>query len=71
MGAHLVDSTVYGHLWASSELHQLFDDRGRLQTWLDILATLAEAQAEVGLVPADAAPAFVDRVLAAARQDER
>jgi adenylosuccinate lyase len=57
MGAHLVDSTVYGHLWATPELHQLFDDRGRLQSWLDILAALAEAQAEVGLVPADAARA--------------
>jgi adenylosuccinate lyase len=58
MGAHLVDSTVYGHLWATPELHKLFDDRGRLQTWLDILAALAEAQAEVGLVPADAARAI-------------
>jgi adenylosuccinate lyase len=58
MGAHLVDSTVYGHLWATPELHQLFDDRGRLQSWLDILAALAEAQAEVGLVPADAARAI-------------
>ena len=58
MGAHLVDSTVYGHLWATPELHELFDDRGRFQSWLDILVALAEAQAEVGLVPADAAGAI-------------
>jgi adenylosuccinate lyase len=58
MGAHLVDSTVYGHLWATPELHELFDDRGRFQSWLDILVALAEAQAEVGLVPADAARAI-------------
>ena len=51
MGAHLVDSTVYGHLWATPELHELFDDRGRFQSWLDILVALAEAQAEVGLSP--------------------
>ena len=55
MGAHLVDSVVYGHLWSTPELHARFDDRGRLQLWLDILAALAEAEAEVGLVPEAAA----------------
>ncbi len=58
MGAHLVDSVVYGHLWATSELHEVFDDPGRFQSWLEVLATLAEAQAEVGLVPPDAAEAI-------------
>ncbi len=60
MGAHLVDSCIYGHLWATPELRQLFDDHGRVQSWLEILAALAEAQAEVGLVPADAARAIRD-----------
>jgi adenylosuccinate lyase len=60
MGAHLADSCVYGHLWSTPELRQLFDDHGRFQSWLEILATLAEAQAEVGLVPADAARAIRD-----------
>ena len=55
MGAHLVDSVLYGHLWGTPELHRLLDDEGRVQSWLDILAALAEAQAEVGLVPAEAA----------------
>lgn len=58
MGAHLVDSVVYGHLWATPELHQIFDDPGRFQSWLEILATLAEAQADLGLVPVDAAQAI-------------
>jgi adenylosuccinate lyase len=58
MGAHLVDSVVYGHLWSTPELHRLLDDEGRLQSWLEILAALAEAQAEVGLVPPDAARAI-------------
>jgi adenylosuccinate lyase len=58
MGAHLTDSVVYGHLWSTPELHRLLDDQGRLQSWLGILATLAEAQAEVGLVPAEAAQAI-------------
>jgi adenylosuccinate lyase len=55
MGAHLVDSVLYGHLWGTTELHRLLDDEGRVQSWLDILAALAEAQAEVGAVPAEAA----------------
>lgn len=55
MSAHLVDSVLYGHLWSTPELHALLDDEGRVQSWLQILAALAEAQAEVGLVPADAA----------------
>jgi len=58
VGAHLVDSVVYGHLWATPEAHALFDDRGRFQSYLEILASLAEAQAEVGLVPAEAATAI-------------
>ncbi len=60
MGAHLVDSVLYGHLWSTPELHLLLDDEGRVQSWLEILAALAEAQAEVGLVPGDAAHAIRD-----------
>ena len=58
MSAHPVDSAVYGHLWSTPELHALLDDRGRVQGWLEILAALAEAQADLGLIPADAAVAI-------------
>jgi adenylosuccinate lyase len=58
MSAHLADSVLYGHLWSTPEVHRLLDDEGRVQSWLEILAALAEAQAEVGLVPADAARAI-------------
>ena len=58
MSAHLVDSAIYGHLWSTPEIHALFTDEGRLGAWLEILATLAEAQAEVGLIPASAAEAI-------------
>ena len=58
MGAHLVDSVLYSHLWSTPEIHRLLDDAGRVQAWLEILAAVAEAQAEVGLVPADAASAI-------------
>ncbi len=52
------DSVVYRHLWSTPELRVLFDDEGRTQAWLDILATLAEVQAELGMVPVEAARAI-------------
>ena len=58
MSAHLVDSAIYGHLWSTPEIHAMFTDEGRLHSWLQILAALAEAQAEVGLVPVSAAEAI-------------
>ena len=56
--AHPADSRVYGHLWTTSEVSALFTDEGRTQAWLDILAALAQAQADVGLVPRAAADAI-------------
>jgi adenylosuccinate lyase len=53
--AHPADSAVFGHLWTTQEASALFSDEGRTQAWLDILAALAEAQADVGMVPAVAA----------------
>ena len=48
-------SAVYAHLWGTDELQAVFGDEGRLQAWLDVLAALAQAQAELGLIPAEAA----------------
>jgi adenylosuccinate lyase len=56
--AHPADSAVFGHLWTTPEGAALFSDESRTQAWLHILAALAQAQAEVGLVPAAAAEAI-------------
>src|SRR5579875_1462554 len=55
MTSHLVDSQIYQNSWGTPELRLLFDDMGRTRAWLDILATLAETQADFGLIPPDAA----------------
>ena len=55
MTAHPADSAIFGHLWSTAETHALFDDEPRIQAWLEILAALAQAQADVGLVPRAAA----------------
>jgi adenylosuccinate lyase len=48
-------SAVYAHLWSTPEVEALLADEGRLASWLDILAALARAQGELGLIPAEAA----------------
>ena len=58
MGARLTDSLLYSHLWGTPELRAVFEERARLDSWLEILAALAEAQADLGIVPSEAAEAI-------------
>jgi adenylosuccinate lyase len=60
MVARLTDSEQYAHLWGTEELRAVFEERRRLQSWLDILAALAAAQAELGIVPEAAAAAIAE-----------
>src|SRR6266699_2419959 len=57
MPVHLTDSLIYRNSWGTPELRALFDDVPRTRSWLDILAVLAETQAQFGLIPPDAAQA--------------
>jgi adenylosuccinate lyase len=56
-------SAVYAHLWSTPEVEVLLGDEGRLASWLDILAALARAQGELGLIPAEAADEIARRAL--------
>jgi adenylosuccinate lyase len=58
VSARISDSTMYGHLWGTPAVRAIFDERARLQSWLEVLATLARAQAAEGIVPAGAAAAI-------------
>ena len=60
MGARITDSELYAHLWGTEELRGVFDERARLQSWLDILAALARAQAKVGVIPPESAEAITE-----------
>ncbi len=57
MTVHLIDSLIYQNSWGTPELRELFDEVSRTRSWLEILATLAETQAEFGLIPSEAAQA--------------
>jgi adenylosuccinate lyase len=58
VGAVVIDSALYRHLWGTEEAWAIFEEPARLRAWLEILAALADAQAELGLVPAEAAQAI-------------
>jgi adenylosuccinate lyase len=55
MGTRLSDSEQYRHLWGTTELESVFEERARLQRWLDILSALAAAQARLDLIPSEEA----------------
>ena len=56
MPIHMIDSQIYGGAWSTDEMRAIFDDEPRTQGWLDVIAALAEAQAEVSLIPAEVVP---------------
>ena len=60
MTARLADSAMYAHLWGTPESRAVFDERARLQGWLDVLAALARAQAAEGLLPTGAAATITE-----------
>ena len=59
MPVHFGDSLIYRNSWGTQELRELFDDVPRTRAWLEILAVLAETQAECDLIPGEAARALV------------
>jgi 3-carboxy-cis,cis-muconate cycloisomerase len=50
------DSDLLGSLFGSADASAVFSDRARLQGMLDFEAALARAEAQAGVIPADAAP---------------
>ncbi|MDQ6644907.1 MAG: adenylosuccinate lyase family protein [Chloroflexota bacterium] len=57
MPVHIIDSLIYQNSWGTPELRDIFDELPRTRSWLEILAVLAETQAEFDLIPQDAARA--------------
>ncbi len=63
-GSRLTDSAQFAHLWGTPEMAQVFDERARLQSWLDIIAALASAQAKLGIIPTQAAEQIAEHAQA-------
>lgn len=58
-----VDSAIFGALFGTAEMREIFSEQARLQAMLDVEAALSRAQARLGLVP----EAVAQAVSAAAR----
>jgi adenylosuccinate lyase len=55
VSARIADSAMYGHLWGTPAVRAVFEEAARIQSWLEVLAALARAQAAEGIVPPEAA----------------
>jgi adenylosuccinate lyase len=60
VSARIADSAMYGHLWGTPAVRAVFEESARLQSWLEVLAALARAQAAEGVVPAEAAETITE-----------
>ena len=55
MPSHISESLLYGASFSTPEFLAIFNDENRVQTWFDVEVALAQAQAELGMIPAAAA----------------
>jgi 3-carboxy-cis,cis-muconate cycloisomerase len=55
MAVSPIDSSVYGGLFTTPAMRAAFSDEARLQRMLEVEAALARAQAQLGLIPVEAA----------------
>lgn len=64
--SHITDSRFFGDAYSTSASRRIFCDVCRMQRWLEVEAALALSQAELGLIPLEAAA----DIAAAARIDQ-
>lgn len=55
MASTVIDSKVFGCLFSTDSMRRIFSDANLVQKWLDTEAALAKAQAELGMIPPEAA----------------
>ena len=65
MPVGMFESFITGH-WFSTEAKRLWSDEATLQSWLTVEAALARVQAQLGLIPAEAAQVIASHAHAAA-----
>jgi len=55
MSTYVADSALFRDQFGTPEMRAVFDDRMTVQKWLDVEVALARAEAELGLIPLEAA----------------
>jgi len=51
MAVQLMDSVIFGRVFANNEVKAIFDEKGVIESWLLFEKTLAKVQAELGIIP--------------------
>jgi adenylosuccinate lyase len=51
MAIQLMDSVIFGPIFANNEVKAIFDEKGVIESWLLFEKTLAKVQAELGIIP--------------------
>ncbi|BCX03985.1 MAG: adenylosuccinate lyase [Candidatus Roseilinea sp.] len=65
MPSHITDSIFLKDLYGTDEMRAIFNDESLLQRWLDVEAALAQAEAEIGVIPRWAAEEIARKAKAA------
>ncbi|QOC92210.1 adenylosuccinate lyase [Micromonospora craniellae] len=60
LGSCFLDSLTVTSFFGNAEMRGVFNDRRLMQSWLDVEAALARAQAGLGIIPSSAAQAITD-----------
>lgn len=55
MGSFVIDSGMFCDQYGTPAMREVFSDEQLIQRWLDIWAALAQAEAETGIIPEEAA----------------
>ena len=55
MASNMLDSLLFRNVFSTPEMREIFDDKTIIQNWLDIEVALAQTQAEMGIIPKEAA----------------
>lgn len=66
MPVHPLDFEIQAHVYSTQECLDIFDEKARFQRWLDFETALAESQAELQIIPQEAA----DRIKTCAQIDQ-
>jgi len=57
--SHIIDSRFFADGYGTAEARQVFCDYRRMQRWLEVEAVLARCQADLGIIPVQAAEAMI------------
>ncbi|NLT95172.1 MAG: adenylosuccinate lyase [Clostridia bacterium] len=55
MSSHMIDSILFSHVVSTEEMKEVFNEKNNVQKLLDVEAALARAEAELGVIPKEAA----------------